>query len=58
MIEEIIVVEMVKWCKVVRSSEVFVKCKEEVKDVVGGIVVVSNLVVNFRKNKGCLFWLV
>lgn len=54
-IENIIVAEMAKRRKEARSSEALTKRKEE-KETVGGTAVASNLVANFRKNKGRLPW--
>lgn len=55
-IEEIIVAEMAKRRKEARSSEALAKRKEESKEVAAGKAVASNLVANFRKNKGRLPW--
>ncbi len=55
-IEEIIVAEMAKRRKEARSSEALAKRKEEAKEVAGGKTLASNLVANFRKNKGRLPW--
>lgn len=54
-IEKIIVAEMTKRRKAARSSEALAKRKED-SDVAGGKAVASNLVANFRKNKGRLPW--
>lgn len=54
-IEKIIVAEMAKRRKAARSSEALAKRKAE-SEAADGKAVASNLVANFRKNKGRLPW--